>query len=81
MILPPPLFLKAMRILGSVRFVAGATAFTVCVLQVYLGKILPTESEHPLILGRRSAPPTAARLQPAAKPTKPLAVALFEGEP
>jgi len=39
MILPPTPFLKAIRILGSVLFVAGAVAFTICALQVYLGKI------------------------------------------
>jgi protein-S-isoprenylcysteine O-methyltransferase Ste14 len=39
MILPPTLFLKAIRILGSVLFVIGALSFTVCALQVYLGKI------------------------------------------
>ncbi|HBZ53862.1 MAG TPA: hypothetical protein DEO88_00525 [Syntrophobacteraceae bacterium] len=39
MILPPTPFLKAVRILGSVLFVAGALAFTVCALQVYLGKL------------------------------------------
>ncbi len=39
MILPPTLFLKAIRILGSVLFVVGALSFTVCALQVYLGKI------------------------------------------
>lgn len=39
MILPPTLFLKAVRILGSVLFITGALAFVVCVLQVYLGKV------------------------------------------
>lgn len=39
MILPPTLFLKAIRILGSVLFVVGAVTFTICALQVYLGKI------------------------------------------
>ena len=39
MILPPTLFLKAIRVLGSVLFVAGALTFTICALQVYLGKI------------------------------------------
>jgi hypothetical protein len=40
MILPPTLFLKAVRVLGSILFVAGAVTFTICALQVYLGKIL-----------------------------------------
>jgi protein-S-isoprenylcysteine O-methyltransferase Ste14 len=40
MILPPTYFLKAVRILGSVLFVVGAVTFTICALQVYLGKIL-----------------------------------------
>ena len=39
MILPPTLFLKVIRILGSVLFVVGALSFTACALQVYLGKI------------------------------------------
>lgn len=39
MILPPTLFLKAVRILGSVFFVLGSVAFFMCALQVYLGKI------------------------------------------
>ncbi len=39
MILPPTLFLKSIRILGSVLFVVGALTFTICALQVYLGKI------------------------------------------
>jgi len=40
MILPPTLFLKSIRILGSVLFVVGSITFIVCALQVYLGKIL-----------------------------------------
>jgi protein-S-isoprenylcysteine O-methyltransferase Ste14 len=40
MILPPTLFLKAVRILGSVLFVLGSLTFFICALQVYLGKIL-----------------------------------------
>jgi len=40
MILPPTLFLKTVRILGSVFFVAGFLAFLVGAVQVYLGKIL-----------------------------------------
>ncbi len=39
MILPPTLFLKAVRILGSVLFVFGSLTFLVCAFQVYLGKI------------------------------------------
>lgn len=39
MILPPTLFLKAVRVFGSVSFVVGSVAFFVCALQVYLGKI------------------------------------------
>lgn len=39
MILPPTPFLKTLRILGSVFFLAGLFTFTVCALQVYLGKI------------------------------------------
>jgi hypothetical protein len=39
MVLPPTLFLKAVRIFGSAAFIAGFTAFFVCALQVYLGKI------------------------------------------
>ena len=39
MILPPTLPLRIIRIAGSVVFLAGAAAFIVCALQVYLGKI------------------------------------------
>ncbi len=39
MILPPTLILKTIRVLGSVLFVLGFLTFTVCALQVYLGKI------------------------------------------
>jgi protein-S-isoprenylcysteine O-methyltransferase Ste14 len=39
MILPPTPFLKTVRVLGSVLFIAGAASFIVCALQVYLGKI------------------------------------------
>jgi len=40
MVLPPTVFLKAVRILGSALFVAGALMFLSCAIQVYLGKIL-----------------------------------------
>ncbi len=39
MILPPTLFLQGVRVAGSVLFLAGLITFTVCALQVYLGKI------------------------------------------
>lgn len=39
MILPPTLFLKAVRILGSIFFLVGCLTFLICALQVYLGKI------------------------------------------
>ena len=39
MILPPTLPLKIIRISGSVMFVLGCTAFIICALRVYLGKI------------------------------------------
>lgn len=39
MVLPPTLFLKAVRIFGSILFAAGCTTFIVCALQVYSGKI------------------------------------------
>ena len=39
MILPPTLFLKSVRVFGSVCFVAGSLTFVVCALQIYLGKI------------------------------------------
>ncbi len=39
MILPPTLFLKAVRVFGSICFVAGSLTFVICALQVYLGKI------------------------------------------
>ncbi|RMG45282.1 MAG: isoprenylcysteine carboxylmethyltransferase family protein [Acidobacteria bacterium] len=40
MILPPTVPLKIIRITGSVLFIVGSITFTVCALQVYLGKIL-----------------------------------------
>ena len=40
MILPPTNFLKAIRIMGSAFFIVGAGTFTICALQVYLGKIM-----------------------------------------
>ncbi len=39
MIVPPTPFLIALRVLGSVLFIAGALTFLVCAAQVYLGKI------------------------------------------
>ncbi len=39
MILPPTLFLQSVRVAGSVLFLLGLGTFTVCALQVYLGKI------------------------------------------
>jgi len=39
MILPPTLFLQAVRVAGSILFVVGFLAFAICALQVYLGKI------------------------------------------
>lgn len=39
MILPPTLFLQGLRVAGSVLFLLGLATFTVCALQVYLGKI------------------------------------------
>ncbi len=39
MILPPTLFLQSVRVAGSVLFLLGLAIFTVCALQVYLGKI------------------------------------------
>jgi protein-S-isoprenylcysteine O-methyltransferase Ste14 len=39
MALPPTLFLKTIRIAGSVFFIVGAAAFIACALQVYVGKL------------------------------------------
>ena len=39
MILPPTLLLQSVRVAGSVLFLLGLATFTVCALQVYLGKI------------------------------------------
>ncbi|MDP3183238.1 MAG: isoprenylcysteine carboxylmethyltransferase family protein, partial [Desulfobaccales bacterium] len=39
MILPPTLFLKTVRVLGSIFFLVGFFTFLVCAAQVYLGKI------------------------------------------
>jgi protein-S-isoprenylcysteine O-methyltransferase Ste14 len=40
MILPPTVFLRVVRILGSALLIAGALTFTICAIRVYLGKIL-----------------------------------------
>jgi len=39
MVLPPTLFLKVIRVLGSAFFIIGSFTFMICALQVYLGKI------------------------------------------
>lgn len=39
MVLPPTLFLKVIRVLGSAFFIIGSFTFIICALQVYLGKI------------------------------------------
>jgi protein-S-isoprenylcysteine O-methyltransferase Ste14 len=39
MVLPPTLFLKIIRILGSAFFIVGAFVFITCALQIYLGKL------------------------------------------
>ena len=39
MVLPPTLFLKAIRVLGSILFAVGCASFIICALQVYSGKI------------------------------------------
>ena len=40
MVLPPGLFLQAVRVAGSVLFVGGAVVFLACAAQVYSGKLL-----------------------------------------
>jgi protein-S-isoprenylcysteine O-methyltransferase Ste14 len=40
MVLPPGLFLQAVRVAGSVLFVGGAIVFLACAGQVYTGKLL-----------------------------------------
>jgi protein-S-isoprenylcysteine O-methyltransferase Ste14 len=40
MIVPPNDFLKTVRVLGSVFFIAGMAVFLMCASQVYLGKLL-----------------------------------------
>jgi protein-S-isoprenylcysteine O-methyltransferase Ste14 len=46
MILPPNLFLKGVRVAGSVLFLMGIVTFTICALQVYLGKIFKCGIAH-----------------------------------
>jgi protein-S-isoprenylcysteine O-methyltransferase Ste14 len=46
MILPPTLFLKGVRVAGSVLFLMGMVTFAVCALQVYLGKIFTWGITH-----------------------------------
>jgi len=52
MILPPTSFLRAVRILGSLLFLAGSLGFFVCAGQVYLGKILKRGIAHRGLYGR-----------------------------
>jgi protein-S-isoprenylcysteine O-methyltransferase Ste14 len=40
MVLPPGLFLKAIRVTGSILFVGGAAIFLVCAAQLYAHKLL-----------------------------------------
>jgi protein-S-isoprenylcysteine O-methyltransferase Ste14 len=46
MILPPTLFLKGVRVTGSVLFLLGLAIFAVCALQVYSGKIFKWGIAH-----------------------------------
>ena len=46
MVVPPNMFLKAVRILGSVAFLSGMFIFLVCALQVYAGKLLRPGVAH-----------------------------------
>lgn len=40
MVIPPGIFLKSLRVAGSVLFVGGLAVFTVCALQIYAAKFL-----------------------------------------
>ena len=64
MIVPPNGFLVAVRIAGSVLFLAGLLTFLVCAIQVYTGKLLKKSTQtkglytlirHPQYLGLASA--------------------------
>ncbi len=64
MVVPPNGFLVAIRIAGSVLFVAGLVMFLACAMQVYAGKLLKTGAQtkglyalirHPQYLGLASA--------------------------
>ena len=46
MVVPPDLFLKTMRVAGSVAFLGGIAVFLVCALQVYLGKFFRPGVAH-----------------------------------
>jgi hypothetical protein len=46
MVAPPNEVLAAIRILGSVLFVAGMVVFLVCAAQVYLGKLFKAGDSH-----------------------------------
>lgn len=46
MVVPPDLFLKALRVAGSVAFLGGMVVFLVCALQVYAGKLLRPGVAH-----------------------------------
>ncbi len=40
MVLPPGLFLRTVRVVGSILFVGGTVVFVLCAAQVYAGKLL-----------------------------------------
>ena len=90
MILPPTLFLKSVRVFGSVCFVAGSITFVSCALQVYLGKIFrwgiasrglyrlypPSPVYRPLNMGHRDEH-TLAPVYRAGKPLRHVHPLLF----
>jgi protein-S-isoprenylcysteine O-methyltransferase Ste14 len=86
MIVPPNDFLRSIRILGSVLFIAGMAVFLVCASQVYLGKLLKKGAatgglyrfiRHPQYLGLAFAALGLAIMWPRLMTLVLLAIMLF----
>ena len=86
MVVPPNDFLRTIRILGSVFFIAGMAVFLICAAQVYLGKLLKKATStggiyrfirHPQYLGLAFAALGLAIMWPRLMTLVLLAIMLF----
>ncbi len=86
MIVPPNDFLRTVRIIGSVFFIAGMAVFLVCAAQVYIGKLLKKGTatgglyrfiRHPQYLGLAIAALGLAIMWPRLMTLVLLAIMLF----